>query len=670
MKIKIAFMVLLLAGCSSTEKLSQGQRLPNIQASSENIEWQSYAGDAGASKFSAAGLINASNARSLKIAWSTMSPDNAIVTATAAKVSINQSTPIMVNGSLYTSTALNQVISISPATGEINWTYNPDILARQANPPNSGFVSRGVSYWQKGEEKRLFMGTGDYFLIALDPKTGQPVKNFGENGSVDLLKTARGNPERHFIGVSSPPVICGDVVIVGSSIADYALKKKNLPPGDVQAFDVRTGKYLWSFRTIPQNSDFGAGTWKNSSWKNSGGANVWAQMSVDNDLQSVFLPTSTPTNDLYGGSRIGDGLFGESLVSLDCKTGKRRWHFQIVHHGLWDYDLPAAPVLMDIRKDGKVIKAVAQVSKQAFTYVFDRITGEPIWPIVERPVPQSKIPGEKSSPTQPFPTKPAALDRQGITDQDIIAFSPQIFEETKKLLEKYNYGPLYTPPALDKPIVAMPGGYGGASWSGAAYSPVTQMLYVPSISLPLTFGIAVDPNSQFSYTVNLAGSKQLRRPDGLPVIKPPYGRITAINMVTGEHSWMIPSGTGPKSHPALAGLQLPKEDLGWDRRTHILATSELLFAAQAGPFAISGASRLADGGINSLSISTSNDNPIIKAIDPQTGQEIARVDIPGNATGALMSYVFEGKQYVVVPYGGANLPAGFVALTIDEKNGK
>lgn len=667
MKLKRCFLAVILTSCSSGQKIYETARIPNTQESTAFLEWKNYAGDLGASKFSEGNLINKSNARFLKTAWSVMSPDNSIVTATGTKVQINQSTPIMANGNLYATTALNQVISIQPATGEILWTYNNDILSRNANPPNSGFVSRGLSYWQKDDEKRLLMGTGDYYLVSLDASTGLPSAGFGENGVVDLMKTIRTKSERHFIGVTSPPVICGDVVIVGSSIADYALKKKNIPAGDVQAFDVRSGKYLWSFRTIPQLVDFGVGSWKKGSWKTASGANVWAQMSVDNDLQTVFLPVSTPSDDLYGGNRIGNGLFGESLVSLDCKTGKRRWHYQIVHHGLWDYDLPAAPVLMDIRKDGKVIKAVAQVTKQGFTFVFNRVTGKPIWPIIETAVPQSKIPGEISSPTQPFPTKPVAFDRQGLKDEDLIAFSPQIFEETKKILEQYNYGPLYTPPTLDKPVVTVPGGYGGASWAGAAYSPVTQMLYVPSVTLPLAFGVVADPASEFGYTVNLATSKQLRRPDGLPIVKPPYGRITAINMVTGEHAWMIPSGVGPKSNPSLVGIDLPKEDLGWDRRTHLIVTPELLFAAQAGPFSITGASKLPDGGVNSLSISTTDDDPILKAIDAQTGQEIARANLPGNATGALMTYIYNGKQYIVIPYGGANLPAGFVAVTIDEK---
>ena len=340
---------------------------------------------------------------------------------------------------------------------------------------------------------------------------------------------------------------------MGSKVHDYPLAKE-MPPGDVRGFDVRTGKQLWHFRSIPGEGEFGNETWDEGSWKTTGGANVWTLMSADEELGYVYLPFGTPSNDYFGGQRPGDGLFGESLVCLDARTGKRVWHFQMVHHGLWDYDLPAAPNLIDIRVNGKPVKAVAQVSKQGFCYVFDRVTGEPIWPIEERPVPQSTMPGERSSPTQPFPTRPAPFDRQGITENDVIDFTPELRKAALSVLEKYNYGPLFTPPSLEKPTILMPGIAGGASWSGAAFDPETGILYVPSNTLPFAVTMKKSPVPHADYVGEIAPVETLQ---GVPLWKPPYGRITAIDLNTGDHRWMVPMGDLAQSNPALKQLGLP-----------------------------------------------------------------------------------------------------------------
>jgi glucose dehydrogenase len=363
------------------------------------------------SKYSPLAQIGRDNFKRLRVAWTWRSAEEAIAKANPdLKTWVWESTPLMVDGVLYVSTSLSQVAAIDAATGKIRWVYDPETW-KNGTPSNNGFVHRGVAYWADGDDQRILFGTGDGYLICLNAQTGKPISTFGEQGRIDLTQGLGRPVDRRLYGVSSPPIICRDVVVMGSKVHDVPLAKE-MPPGDVRGFDVRTGKQQWLFRSVPREGEFGNETWDQGSWKTTGGANVWTLMSADEALGYVYLPFSTPSNDFFGGQRPGNGLFGESLVCLDAPTGKRIWHFQVVHHGLWDYDLPAAPNLIDIRVNGKPVKAVAQVSKQGFLYVFDRVTGEPIWPIEERPVPQSTVPGERTSPTQPFPTKPAPFDRQ------------------------------------------------------------------------------------------------------------------------------------------------------------------------------------------------------------------------------------------------------------------
>ena len=433
-------------------------------------EWLSYGGDKASSKYSPIDQIGGDNFSRLQVAWTWRSAEEEITKANPdLKTWVWESTPLMVNGVLYVSTSLSQVAAIDASTGKTRWVYDPETW-KNGTPSNNGFVHRGVSYWADGDDQRILFGTGDGYLICLNAETGKPIPTFGRDGRIDLTQGLGRPVDRRLYGVSSPPIICHDVVVMGSKVHDVPLAKE-MPPGDVRGFDVRTGQQRWQFRSIPGEGEFGNETWDEGSWKTTGAANVWTLMSADDELGYVYLPFSTPSNDWYGGQRPGDGLFGESLVCLDARTGKRIWHFQIVHHGLWDYDLPAAPNLIDVRVNGTPVKAVAQVTKQGFVYVFDRVTGRPIWPIEERPVPQSTVPGERSSRTQPFPTKPAPFDRQGVSESDVVDFTPELRKQALAVLARYNYGPLYTPPSIEKPTIQMPGWAGGASWAGAACDP-------------------------------------------------------------------------------------------------------------------------------------------------------------------------------------------------------
>jgi quinoprotein glucose dehydrogenase len=614
-------------------------------------EWRSYAADKASSKYLALDEISARNFTNLQVVWTFRSPDEAIQKQTPrVNPSVWEATPLMVGGVLYVSTSLSQVAAIEAATGRTLWVYDPESW-KNGTPPNQGYVHRGVTYWTDGTQKRIFIGTGDAYLICLDAQTGQPVPTFGTNGRVDLTQGLSRSVNRKLYGVSSPPIVCRDVVAVGSSILDYPLERP-LPPGDVRGFDARTGKRRWTFQAIPTQGMFGSQTWERDSAKNNGSANVWTMMSADEDLGYLYLPLSTPSNDYFGGDRPGNGLFGESLVCVEAQTGKRVWHFQIVHHGLWDYDLPAAPNLVDISVHGKKIQAVAQVSKQAFCYVFDRVTGKPVWPIEERPVAPSTVPGEKTSATQPFPTKPAAFDRQGFTQSDVMDYSPELKAQGLAALKKLHYGPLFTPPALDKPTINLPGVAGGASWAGATVDPETGILYVPSVTLP--FNIKLVPGA--------TGSIGTFTGEGMPLYKPPYARVTAIDLNSGAHKWMTPIGQGDEKLTAYLKSQgLPPP--GRPARGHVLLTKTLLLVAQEGTtFRMSPAK---DGGYATIPEIGVVD-PALRAYNKQTGALVGEVTLPRNASGAPMTYRVNGRQYIVVPTGGANLPAELIALALPE----
>jgi quinoprotein glucose dehydrogenase len=559
----------------------------------------------------------------------------------------------MVNGVLDISTSLSQVAAIDAATGKTQWVYDPETW-KNGTPSNNGFVHRGVAYWADDDDQRILFGTGDGYLICLNAQTGKPIPTFGHEGRIDLTQGLGRTVERHLYGVSSPPIICRDVVVMGSKVNDVPLAPE-MPPGDVRGFDVHTGKQQWIFHAIPRQGEFGNETWKDGFWKTTGAANVWTMMSADETLGYVYLPFSTPSDDHYGVHRPGDGLFGESLVCLDARTGKRVWHFQIVHHGLWDYDLPSAPNLVDIQVNGKPVKAVVQVTKQGFCFVFDSVNGKPIWPIEERPVPQSTVPGERTSPTQPFPTKPAPFDRQEVTENNVIDFTPELRKEALAILKKYNYGPLFTPPSLEKPTIEMPGIAGGASWSGAACDPETGICYVSSVTLPYaaTLTKISVPNTDY-----FGKMTQVETMQGVPLWKPPYGRITAIDLDTGDHRWMTPLGNLAQSNPVLRQLGL--RSLGRPARGHLLLTKTLLIAGQKGSTERESSAQR-EGGPETVPNFQIHD-PKLCAYDKSTGKIVGEVALPRNATGAPMTYMLNGKQYIVVPTGGANLPAELIAL--------
>ncbi len=622
-------------------------------------EWRSYGADLASTKYAPLDQINRDNVHTLQTAWRWASIDDPILAARGLWTWKNEATPLMVDGVLYTSTSLSQVAAINARTGATRWSFDPEIYLWGA-PTNHGFVHRGVAYWENGEDRRIFIGTGDAYLIALDAGAGQPILSFGDEGRIDLTKGLRRPIDRFFYGVSSPPILCNDVVIVGSSILDYPAVRE-MPPGDVRGFDATTGDLLWIFESIPQAPDEGAETWEQESWKHYGNTNVWPPMSCDAELGMVYLPFGTPSNDYYGGQRPGDNRYAESLVAVDVATGNKVWHYQLVHHGIWDYDLPNAPNLVDITVDGQPIQAVVQVAKHGFVFAFDRVTGEPVWPIEERPVTPSTVPGEQSSPTQPFPTKPAPIDQQGMTEDDLIDFTTELRNEARSIMERFEHGPLFTPPTA-RGTIHLPGVAGSASWSGAAVDPEKGILYVPSITSPfiLRVQLATD-NFHYNYTGYFEYGPI--GPQGLPLMKPPYGRITAIDLNTGEHLWMSAVGEGPRNHAAIRHLNLP--NLGWDRRIFPLLTQSLLFAAQEGISLSRSSSPIGWAS----EIASRSHEPFLRAFDPDDGTELARIPLPGNATGAPMTYMAAGQQFIVVPVGGASQPAELVALTLGGATG-
>ena len=628
----------------------------HAQHGATNGEWRSYGGDLGSTKYSPLDQIDATNFSDLKIAWSWQSADGDLdLSAIREKVPrlqirMFQATPLMVDGVLFISTALHQVAAINAVTGETLWVHNPE--AYLGGLPTHFYNSRGVAYWNDGDDARIFFGTNDAYLIALDAKTGQPVRNFGDDGRVDLMaeipRATRGQTnhrDRNLMGVASPPIVAHDVVVTPNIISDGTIAKE-APPGWLKGIDARTGDTKWVFRTVPQGDDFGADSWQNESWRYSGNTNVWSMLTVDDETGYIFLPTGTPTGDYYGGHRLGDNLFAESLVALDIETGQRMWHFQAVHHGVWDYDFPAAPTLVDITVEGRPIKAIAQVSKQGFTYVFDRITGDPVWPIEERPVEtDTDLDGEVLSPTQPFPTKPPPFEYQGVTIDDLVDFTPEIRAMAVEAVKNFRLGPLFTPPMLSEEgglqgTIQRPHVGGGAGWAGSAVDPETGLLYVPSVNrFSVLKYYTPDPNEggnlRYSF-VGLAAGIQPQMPRGLPLLKPPYTRMTAINLNMGAHEWMEPNGDGNRfrNHPMLRELELPP--LGGDGRGGVVITKTLLISA------------LTAGG--------SDDGPRLIARDKANGKIVGSVDLPAGPIGTPMTYMFANKQYVALTIGG-DVPA-------------
>jgi quinoprotein glucose dehydrogenase len=654
----------------------------------EGGEWPTYGGDLANTRYSALDQITVENFGKLEVGWRFKT--DSLGPRPEFKL---ESTPLMVNGRLFSTAGTRRaVVALDAATGEMLWMHSEHEGARGQAAPRQ-LSGRGLAYWSGGTDERILYVTPGYRLVALDARTGQPVAGFGRNGVVDLkqdfdqeldLTTAP-------VGLHATPLVANDVVVIGAAFETGANpKSKTNVKGHIRGFDVRTGKRLWIFHTIPRPGEFGNDTWLEDSWSYSGNTGVWAQMSADEALGLVYLPTELPTHDYYGGARPGNNLFSESIVAVDLRTGQRKWHYQLVHHGIWDMDIPAPPILADITVNGRAIKALAQPTKQAFLYVLNRETGEPVWPIEERPVPRGDTPGEWYSPTQPFPTKPPAYDGQGLTIDDLIDFTPELRAEAVKLVSRYRLGPIFTPPAVSRkegPIATLTMGAQAAAsnWPGGSYDPETHTVFVASQTAVATLGLVPPPAGRsdmpyFQGTIlsgarltggsgadaGLAVAPSAAAPavaaggeggggggltvQGLPLVKPPYSRITAIDLDKGEFRWQVPFGATPdniRNHPALKGLNLPS--LGRQgNNSGTLVTRTLLVAGES----------------NFGPTPSGQRGAMLRAFDKATGQEVGALYLPAPQSGSPMTYMMNGKQFIVVAISGGTYSGELVAFRL------
>ena len=653
-------------------------------------EWRSYHGDVKNHHYSPLAQVTAENFSKLEVAWRFKT--DSLGNRPEYKL---EGTPLMVGGVLYTTAGTRRaVVALDAATGELRWVHGEPEGARGAAAPRQ-LSGRGVSYWTDGREERILYVTPGYFLIALDAKTGMRIPGFGKDGAVDLKAGAVYGSGQSIdlikgeIGLHATPAIGNGVVLVGSAFREgHTPRTHNNTKGLVQAFDVRSGKRLWTFNTIPRPGEFGNETWEENSWAYNGNVGVWNQMAIDEELSLAYLPVETPTSDFYGGHRPGNNLFAESLVALDLKTGKRKWHFQLVHHPIWNMDISSAPILEDLTINGKPTKAVSIMGKQAMVYVFDRATGQPVWPIEERPVPQSDVPGEKTSPTQPFPTKPPPYDHQGVTTDNLIDFTPELRAEAVKLMARYKTGPIFTPPPLSRaegPIASFRSS-GDTNWPGGAFDPETQMLYVPSYTSLVPVGLMPPPSKEFSDIRFVLGDARTGvryitgpgenagadappptpgapatggeggggggpNPQGLPYLRPPYGRITAIDMTRAEFVWQIAHGETPDSvrnHPALKGVNVPRT--GQAGAAGVLVTKTLVIAGEPQATTLPGRQRGA----------------MLRAYDKASGKEVGALFMPAQQSGSPMTYMVNGRQFVVVAVSGGNYSGEYLAFALPQ----
>jgi len=628
------------------------------QSGAKNGEWTTYGADLGNTHYSPLDQITAGNFNKLQVAWR-LKTDNF-----GPRPETNlQSTPLMVKGVLYTTAGTRRaVVALNAGTGEVLWTHSEDEGARGTNAPRQ-LSGRGLAYWTDGREERIVYVTPGYRMIALNAKTGVPVPGFGRTGVVDLKldDDQEIDLETGEVGLHATPVVAGDVVIVGAAHrASGSPKVKHNVNGYVRGFDARTGTRLWIFHTIPRPGEFGHDTWEKDSAETTGNAGVWGQISVDPDLGMAFIPVELPTGDEYGGHRPGNGLFGESVVAVDLKTGQRKWHYQLVHHGIWDFDIPCAPMLIDITMNGRTVKAVAQPTKQGILYTFDRLTGQPIWPFEERPVPKGDVPGEWYSPTQPMPTKPPAYGVAGIPSvDDLIDFTPELKVEALKVISKYKIGPIFTPIVVSKPegpfgtILTT----GVTNWPGGSYDPESHILYVHASTGMISNGLVPgDPaRTEFAWvggTAAPAGEAPALRVQGMPLVKPPWGSIVAIDMNKGEILWKVANAETPdnvRNNPALKGLNIPRTGRA-SNTIGLLVTKTLLIAGEPGTFT------MPDG----------RQGAMLRAFDKASGKDAGAVYMPTGQTGTPMTYMLNGKQYIVVAIGAANYPAELVAFRLPD----
>jgi quinoprotein glucose dehydrogenase len=698
---------LMTAGPRLTAQLSgQAPGFP----STKNGEWPYYTADVKGSRYSPLDQINGTNFNQLEVAWR-FKTDN-LGTRPEFKL---EGTPLMVKGIVYaTGGTRRSVVALDAKTGELIWVHAEKEGARAVNAPRQ-LSGRGLSYWTdgKGDDRVIYVTTG-YRLVSLNAKTGVPITGFGTNGVVDMKvgavvgKGQQIDLETGEIGLHSTPTIAKDVILVGSSFREgLTVKTHNNTKGLVRAYDVKSGKLLWTFNTIPKPGEFGNDTWEKESWAQNGNTGVWTQITVDEELGLVYLPVEDPTSDLYGGHRPGNNLFGDSLVCVDLKTGQRKWHFQIVHHPIWDYDMPAAPLLADIVVNGKPIKAVAQSTKQGLLYVFDRVTGVPVWPIEEKPVPQTDVPGEKTSPTQPFPTKPPAYSRNGVLESDLIDFTPELKAAGLEASKRFRLGPVFLPAVVSKtegPIGALTSGTlsGGVNWPGSAYDPEMHTFFSHACNSCIApLGLVAPPKefSDLDYVMGTAGATfrpitgggegeaadapRPARPatppppptpppaaaggrgaapagggggfgatvQGLSIVKPPYGQIVAINLDKGDLMWSTPHGDTPdavRNHPALKGVNIPKT--GQQGNVGVVVTKTLVV-------------------VGDPSVTTTPEHPrgaMLRAYDKNTGAQVGAVWMPAPQSGSPMTYSVDGRQYIIVAISGGNYSGEYIAFALPQ----
>ena len=609
-------------------------------------DWPSWAGSWNASRYSPLDQINADNVNDLEIAWQWSTQGFGPGTDF-----VNPSTPIEVDGVLYANVGTTRnVVALDATSGQVLWMYRYDEGDRFDEAPRKG-AGRGVAYYDNGDKSRIFDISPGYQLISLDPETGILDPDFGDSGKVDLYVGVRNGDDPRFaypdIGISAPPFIMNDVIVVGAAHRTGGRPRSKLnTKGDIRGFDVHSGELLWTFHTIPARGEYGYESWISGN-DVTGNSGVWAAISGDPELGHVYLPVEDPTGDYYGGDRHGDNLFSSGLVAIDVKTGERQWHYQFIHHDIWDWDIPSPPIIADLPNGRKVVMSV---TKQAWVYTFDRLTGEPIWPIVERPVPQGDVPNEWYSPTQPFPTRPAPFDRQGFTEDDMIDWTPELRALALESVEGFRLSPsIYSPPSLqDAPdgtrgLLSLPSSTGGSNWESSAFDPETGILYVPSRTQLQVLALAKNPDSD----IDLSQGFGVRAPrvQGLQIVKPPYGRVTAIDMNSGDHVWMIANADTPdniKNHPLLEGIDIPRT--GIPTRAGVLLTKTLLFIAEG------------TGGAGA--------SPIFRAVDKATGDIVAEIELPANQGGIPFTYEHAGKQYVAMFITSGSSAAELVAYAL------
>jgi quinoprotein glucose dehydrogenase len=649
------------------------------QTGARNGEWPTYGGDLGHTRYSPLDQITAANFNNLEVAWRFKTD------SFGPRPEFQfESTPLMSKGVLYTTAGSRRaVVALDAATGEVLWSHSEVEGPRGAAAPRQ-LSGRGLAYWTDGQQERILYVTPGYRLLALNAKTGAMVPSFGVNGVVDLKLDD--DQEMDLItgevGLHSTPIVAKNVVIVGAAHRSGGVPRsfKNVK-GYVRGFDVRTGKRLWIFHTIPRPGEFGLDTWEKDSWAYTGNTGVWGQISVDEELGMAYIPVEAPTGDYFGAHRPGNNLFGETLLAVDLQTGQRKWHYQLVHHGIWDMDIPCAPILTDIVVNGRRIKAVAQPTKQSILYVFDRVTGQPVWPIVETPVPAGSVPGEWYSPTQPIPTKPPAYERTGVSVDDLIDFTADMKAEALKLVARYRMGPMFTPPSVSKiegPLATLSRAQAGTNWEGGAFDPENHIAYVFSTGNIIPLGLVPPPNPRVSDMEYVQGSAATgartrggsgsvaggNRPPaeeaeaggglnirGLPLGKPPYGRISAIDLNKGEILWQIAHGDTPdnvRNHPDLRGMTIPRT--GRSGLIAALVTRTLVIAGEGGTATIDGPR-----------------GAKLRAYDKLTGRDAGSVYMPAPQSGSPMTYMLDGHQYIVVAVSGGNYSGELLGYRLPDR---